>query len=252
MKKVVLFDFHNTLATCDCWLELEIKMLPSLVLAKLAENSKIEGVTPAMLNEATRIFEAIRQEVRSSGVELSALQGTKQVLKQMGIYEPDAVLEQAIETLENACLFDVTMVEGADKALDRLRNAGCRLGIVSSAGYPPFVEMALEKMGLRAYFSEIVTSAGEGVYKSNPDIFRRAVRRLGFEPDEAVHIGDHAVYDVQTAKAAGLSAIWLVAHARQTVALHGQNWQTSTQAGAGADAVIESMDDLYNAIEGLG
>lgn len=252
MKKVVLFDFHNTLATCDGWLELEIKTLPSLALTKLAEAGAIERVAPARLDEANRIFQEIRQDVRESGVELSALEGTSRVLAQMGIHAPEAGLESAVEQLEEACLPAVEMVEGADRALDSLRNAGYRLGIVSSAGYPPFVEMALEKLGLRAYFSEIVTSAGEGIYKTNPEIFRLAARRLGAEPEEAVHVGDHAIYDVQAAKAAGLSAIWLTAHARRTATLHGHTWQTSAEAGSEADAVIETMGELYDAIEELG
>lgn len=252
MKKVVLFDFHNTLATCDCWLQLEIETLPALALAKLAENGTITPLSPLIGEEAIRIFQEVRQEVRSSGVELSALEGTKHVLAQLGIKASDAALEQAVEQLESECLPHVEMVAGADRALDRLRNAGCRMGVVSSAGYPPFVEMALEKIGLRSYFSEVVTSAEEGIYKSNPDIFCRAVSRLGAEPADAVHIGDHAVYDVQTAKAAGLSAIWFVAHARQTAALHNHDWQAAAHAGAGADATVERMDDLYGAIVGLG
>lgn len=251
MKKVVLFDFHNTLATCDSWLELEIKTLPALVLGKLAENGSIESVTPAMLDKVTGIFQTLRQTVRENGVELSAVEGTQRTLAEMGIHPPFAELESAVEQLENACLRDVAMVEGSDRAIERLYTAGCRLGVVSSAGYPAFVEMALEQMGLRPYFSEIVTSAGEGIYKSDPRIFRRAVARLGAAPSQAVHIGDHAVYDVQSAKAAGLSAIWLVAHARHTAALHNQEWQASAHAGSGADAVVKSMDELYDAIADL-
>lgn len=251
MKKVVLFDFHNTLATCDSWLELEIRTLPSLVLGKLAESGSIKDVTPAMLDTATGIFQALRQTVRESGVELSAVEGTQRTLAAMGIRPPHAELESAIEQLENTCLQEVRMVEGSDRVLDRLYNEGCRMGVVSSAGYPLFVEMALEQMGLRPYFSEIVTSAGEGLYKSDPAIFRRAVARLGADPSKAVHIGDHAVYDVQSAKAAGLSTIWLVAHARRTTTLHGQEWQGSAHAGSSADAVVESMDELYDAIADL-
>jgi HAD superfamily hydrolase (TIGR01549 family) len=252
MKRVVLFDFHNTIATCDCWLELEIKTLPGLALARLAENGSVEDVSPRMLAEATRLFQALRQEVREGGVEISAFEGARRVLAEMGVYPPDAELEGIVEQLEQACLADVQMVEGVDRALERLRGAGCRLGVVSSAGYPPFVEMALEVLGLRSYFSEVVTSAGEGKYKSDPALFRIAVERLAAEPSEAVHVGDHTAYDVKAAKAAGLSAVWFVTHARRTAKLHGWTWEQLAQEGADADATIERMDDLYEAIVGLG
>jgi HAD superfamily hydrolase (TIGR01549 family) len=184
-------------------------------------------------------------------VELSAVEGARRVLEEMGVRVPELELEHAVETLEYACLPEATMIEGADGALERLRNHGYVLGVVSSAGYPKFVELALEKLGLRTYFSEIVTSAGEGLYKSNPEIFRLAASRLGAEPSEAVHVGDHAIYDVQTAKSAGLSTIWFTAQARTTARLHGRPWDESAQAGAAADAVVEHMDQLYEAVVGL-
>lgn len=248
MLQVILFDFHNTLATCDSWLELEIRTLPGQVMMQLARNGSIEDVSPRMLNEATGLFQALRQEVRDSGLELSAVEGASRVLEEMGIRAPAPELERAIETLEYACLPEVSMVEGAAGALERLRDRGYRMGVVSSAGFPKFVELALEKLGLRAYFSEVVTSAGEGIYKSNPEIFSRAARRLGAEPREAVHIGDHAIYDVQTAKAAGLATIWFTAQARTTARLHNQPWDVSAQVGAAADAVVGSMDELYEAV----
>ena len=66
---------------------------------------------------------------------------------------------------------------------------------------------------MRPFFTEVTTSAGEGIYKSDPVIFLRAVSRLDFEPDEAVHVGDHARFDVQTARSAGLHTVWFAAHA---------------------------------------
>ena len=248
MLKVVLFDFHNTLATCDSWLELEIRTLPGQVMVQLARHGSIEDVSPRMLSEATKLFQELRQAVRENGVELSAVEGARRVLDEMGIHVPEAELERAVEELEYACLPEASMVEGADNVLEQLRNDGYRLGVVSSAGYPKFVELALEKLGLRTYFSEIVTSTGEGIYKSNPEIFRRAARRLGAEPQEAVHIGDHAAYDVQAAKEAGLFAIWFTPQARTTARLHNRPWEELARAGSAADAVVDSMEELYEAV----
>lgn len=251
MKKAVLFDFHNTLATCSGWLDLEIKTLPALTLARLAARGvvSLEGRDPS--EEATRRFHELRSEARASGVEVSAAEGAKQVLNSMGYHPPDSDIERAVEELERACLPEVMMMPGAAEVLAKLRSDGYRLGVVSSAGYPPFVELALEKLGLLRYFDEILTSAGEGIYKSDPEIFRRAARRLGVEPEEAVHIGDHAQYDVAVAKAAGLSAIWFVAEARRTVEAHGTPWEEVAQAGEGADAVAETMEEVYEAIKRL-
>lgn len=252
-KRVVLFDFHNTLATCDPWLDLEIRTLPGLALTRLVQQSVLvaNGSLPDLVAEATMHFRVLRQSVRESGVELSAFEGTRRVLDQMGYHPPDAALEGVVAELEHECLPHVEMVEGANVALQQLRDAGYRMGVVSSAGYPPFVEMALEMLGLRAFFSEVVTSAGEGIYKSDPEIFRRAVARLGALPKEAVHIGDHAIYDVQTAKSAGLSAIWFVEQAKRTAQLHGIAWEELARAGEGADAVVERLEEVPEVVFNL-
>jgi len=248
--RVVLFDFHNTLATCDPWLELEIRTLPGLALGRLAEKQEIERPDDlaARMEKANTLFRELRQGVRDSGVELSAFEGTRRVLSRLGVHVSDAALEGVIAELEQECLPSVELVPGVYKALEELRDKGYIVGVVSSAGHPPFVEMALEMLGLRRFFSEIVTSAGEGLYKSDPEIFRRAARRLGAEPKEAVHIGDHAIYDVQAAKRAGLSAIWFVAHAKRTAQLHGTAWEEAAKAGEGADAVVEKMEEVPKVI----
>lgn len=246
MRRIVLFDFHNTLVTCDAWLELEIKTLPALVLRKLALQDVL--TTGGELEaEATRLFKDVRQRARESGVEVSALEGTLEVLYEMGIHAPVSTVEAAIEHLEEGCLSTVAIMPGAAPALEKLRSGGCLMGVVSSAGYPPFVELALESVGLRPYFSEVLTSAGEGIYKSTPEIFLRAVHRLGGVPSEAVHVGDHPVFDVAAAKDAGLATIWLVANAKRTAEIRGEPWREEELAKAGADAVIESMAELYDA-----
>lgn len=249
--KVVLFDFHNTLATCDGWLELEIKTLPGLALGKLAERGLVVDYAAERADRANAIFRQLRQRVRESGREVSAVDGTLEVFHEMGLSVPEAEVEQAVAELEHACLPEVRMLPGADHALERLRDAGYTLGVASSAGYPPFVELALEAIGLRPFFSEVVTSAGEGLYKSDPELYRRAVTRLGASPQEAAHVGDHPAFDVEAAKAAGLRAIWFVAQSRRTAELRGEPWYDPSGAASSADAIVDSMDELYDAIEGL-
>lgn len=249
--RTVLFDFHNTLATCDPWLELEIRTLPSLAITCLVELESLPPQGPGVGERATRLFRGLRQGVRESGIELSAVEGTERVLKEMHFHVPRALLEDVVAELENDCLESLEVVPGANIALARLREAGYNLGIVSSAGYPSFVEQALEILGLRTYFSEVVTSAGEGIYKSNPEIFLRAVKRLGSAPSEAVHIGDHAVYDVQTAQRAGLSAIWFVANSDRTARLHGTALEEAERAGESADAVATRLEQVPEVIRSI-
>lgn len=91
------------------------------------------------------------------------------------------------------------------RALDRLREAGLRTAIVSnSEGKLPDV---FRRVGLGDAFELIVDSHLEGVRKPDPEIFRRALSRLGVAPERAVYLGDIPGVDVVGAKAAGLSAV---------------------------------------------
>lgn len=90
-------------------------------------------------------------------------------------------------------------------ALDRIRAAGVRLAIVSnSEGRLPEL---LERVGLASYFEAIVDSHHEGVRKPDPEIFRRALSRLGVAAERAVYLGDIPGVDVAGAQAAGLGAV---------------------------------------------
>jgi HAD superfamily hydrolase (TIGR01509 family) len=251
MRKSVLFDFHNTLATCDGWLRLEIRELPGRVLSLLRDRGTVTDTVLGSEEQAESLFAAVREGARISGIEVSAADGARLVLEQMGLSVSPVDIEQAVGDLQLEHLAEVEPISGAREAVFALRDAGYRLGVVSSAGWPPFIEMALEKIGLRDAFEIIVTSAREGIYKSNPEIYRRAVARLGYRPDQAIHIGDHPRFDVETARAAGLATVWFNAESERTLRLHRADWEREQELGNLADAVVSRMSDVPDAIRQL-
>lgn len=62
------------------------------------------------------------------------------------------------------------------------------------------------QFGIADAFDEIIISCEEGVTKPDPEIFHRALSRLGRSPEETVFIDDF-LHNVQAAKAIGMSAI---------------------------------------------
>src|SRR5690606_27705790 len=71
---------------------------------------------------------------------------------------------------------------------------------------PPFRS---EQAGLAASFDVIVDSHFEGVEKPHPEIFRRALARLGVTAAAAAFVGDIWSIDVEGSRAAGLRPILL-------------------------------------------
>jgi putative hydrolase of the HAD superfamily len=67
------------------------------------------------------------------------------------------------------------------------------------------LRMILEHLGVSKFFSRIFLSSELGADKPDPEIFRRALRLSGAQPNETLHVGDDPGRDWQGATQAGLS-----------------------------------------------
>lgn len=86
--------------------------------------------------------------------------------------------------------------------LDRLREAGLELGVVSN--FEEWLERLLEQLRVSGYFPVRVISGIEGVEKPDPEIFRIALDRMGVAAAESVYVGDHPWFDVEAAREVGM------------------------------------------------
>ena len=62
---------------------------------------------------------------------------------------------------------------------------------------------------LRGLFHLSLTAADVGAARPHPALFQAALDWAGLAPHQAVHIGDHPLYDVQAARDRGLHVLWL-------------------------------------------
>ena len=99
--------------------------------------------------------------------------------------------------------------EGARGALTTLVAQGVTLCVVSNTMRTPGVVLRkiLDQYGLLTPFKLLTFSDECGVRKPDPEIFLLTLRQAGVAPEEAVHVGDDPVLDVQGAKAAGMRVI---------------------------------------------
>jgi putative hydrolase of the HAD superfamily len=90
-------------------------------------------------------------------------------------------------------------------ALERLRDAGARLAVVSN--WDSRLPALLARLGLADYFDAVIVSHLAGVEKPSPAIFRKALAELGADAGAALHVGDLPDLDVAGARAAGIDAV---------------------------------------------
>jgi FMN phosphatase YigB (HAD superfamily) len=99
---------------------------------------------------------------------------------------------------------------GIEEALDRLRGAGVRLGIVCDVGLTsaPTLRARLEELGLLRRFDAWAFSDETGWFKPAAEAFEPALGGLGVDdPSLAAHVGDNRRTDVAGALGLGMVAV---------------------------------------------
>jgi len=102
----------------------------------------------------------------------------------------------------------VRIDENAREALEKLHGK-YRLGIVSNFAIPECLSKLLEMHGLDVFFDVVVVSGAVNRRKPNPEIFQKALEKLGVGASEAVFVGDTVDADVQGAKSVGMKTIFI-------------------------------------------
>jgi FMN hydrolase / 5-amino-6-(5-phospho-D-ribitylamino)uracil phosphatase len=74
----------------------------------------------------------------------------------------------------------------------------------------------LQAIGLERYFEASFAAREVGALKPDPAVFRHVLAHAQLEPQQALHIGDDPVADVQGARNVGMHSVWMNRD--------GQNW----------------------------
>lgn len=177
-----IFDLDGTLLdSMYIWSEIGINFL---------EN---EGVTPPP--GASEQF-----------VKMSLVQAAEFYIKN---YAPDRTVTDIIKSIntliEDFYFNQVLLKDGVREFLEYLKNRNVKM-CVATATDKYMVEKALERNGIREYFSEIFTCTGVGAGKDTPVIYDRALEHLG-TPKETTFVFEDALYAIETAKNANYKIV---------------------------------------------
>jgi len=112
-----------------------------------------------------------------------------------------------------------------------------KLGIVSNFAIPECVDKLLEKHGLDKLFGVVVVSGSVNKRKPSPEIFEKALEKLGVSAENSVFVGDTVDADIGGAKSAGIKAIYVERRSQKEV------------EGACPDQTIKGLGELLAALE---
>src|ERR1044072_4912047 len=94
----ISFDFHNTLADCPEWFELEVRHLPSAYLTWHGERDS-STYSDALLADADDRYRTLRREIMDHGNELTAEQSLRVIFDAMAIPADDGDIADGVAQL---------------------------------------------------------------------------------------------------------------------------------------------------------
>ena len=104
---------------------------------------------------------------------------------------------------------EVAALEGAHETLATLSRR-YRIGVATNASVSKrnMIEVALGRVGLRDYVSDVFCYSEIGARKDSDDFWRAILERLGAEAEDLVMVGDSLAGDVLAPRSFGIYAIW--------------------------------------------
>lgn len=111
------------------------------------------------------------------------------------------------ETMQNVYQPEDWVAEDVRPTLDRLREAGLRLAVLSNRREP--CQAYLETLELAEFFDLALVAGEVNVWKPDPGIFTAALARLETAAGETLYLGDNYYADILGARGAGLPAVLL-------------------------------------------
>ena len=102
----------------------------------------------------------------------------------------------------------IRLFPGAVGALERLREAGVRLAMVTN-GTSTAQRAKIERFDLARHFEHILVEGEFGVGKPDARVYRAALAALGSRPEESWFVGDNLEWDVASPQRLGLRGIWV-------------------------------------------
>jgi len=195
--KIALFDLFGTLADApidDQRLDPEYQLIKEFGLAPQDDQDFYDQV----------------ERVTCGGTPYnSEQQYVREVMEKLGIHLTEPNLEKTTAIIRSQGKL-AELVPGTIEVLQEIRGVTDRIALISNA-YPPAVIHLKRSTPLFDYIDDTFLSYQRGSMKQdeNGGLFAIAMEEIGFEPEEAIMIGDNHESDIVCAKNLDIRGIWI-------------------------------------------
>ena len=201
MIKAVFFDLYGTLAGFSpSRFEIQSKAVAEFGLT-VTEEGVLLGYSAADAFLAEQNVQEPLRLLDEAGKERVFAEYERRVLRGSGI-EVDSDVALAIWRRVRTVPYEMTLYADVRPALAAIRRRGLVLGVISNMNRTG--DALAAEVGLTGLVDFVVTSLEVGSEKPYRPIFDAALARAGVSADEAVHVGDQVMSDVEGARMAGV------------------------------------------------
>ena len=179
-----------------------------------------------------------RPEPENTGDEMTAVERRlHRLAREVKVAIPRGHALQAVEKSIDVWHDYVRLDPAAIEVLSEISRERS-LALVSNFDYAPYVHRLMRRWELEPLFDTILVSDAVGVKKPHPGIFEQALRELGLNAAEAIHVGD-SQEDIEGASGAGIRPIWIDRQRRD-------RWRAQQEPGV---ARISSLTELLDLLD---
>ncbi len=207
--------------------------------AVIVQRSEIEFETFA--ETLLAVDTELRARTYAKGLELPTIERFAELARRLQI--ADAELPEALTRTHMQAIFE--RARYLDHHAEVLAELGRErsLAVCSNFSHTPPPARVLGEAGLRPALDAVVISEQVGIRKPRAEIFQAVLDELGIAPEDAVHVGDNLVADVDGAARLGMRTVWVtrrVADPEATLQAH---------SGASPHWVVADLAELPALLE---
>ena len=170
--EVVFFDLGDTLVYDKHPWEPLLKSADAALRASLEDAGY--PLAPAAYGEFDTLFDLYYHRRQDNTKEETTVQLLRELMTAQDASPPEQVLRSAMEAMYAITQENWYPEKDAGPTLRKLRERGCRLGLISNAADDENVQALVDKAGLRDEFELILSSAACGIRKPDERIFHLA------------------------------------------------------------------------------
>lgn len=207
--KAVIFDLGHTLIDYyHDWAGPEERIVSRLY--SLAADTGGSMQEPEFRRSVLVTLQGNRDRKTQDMLEIPLERVLDRIFSSAGCKVDEGLIQDGMELFYEALKEDRSLVPGTLEMLQRVRDRGCSVGLISDVAWGLPSEYPLRDIKhfrLEAYFDDMIFSSDVGLRKPNPRLFKMAMFNLSADRKESMYIGNSLQADVRGAKSVGMKAV---------------------------------------------